>query len=135
MACTRVAGGTDLAVGRAWFVLLALLAGGVATSGCRKEAEAPREVTLEGRLEKIDLAKREVTVRYRPKDGAEEVLGVGAVTDETVITINDQPATLSDLREGEFARGTVRSEQVGNEKRRIVVSIRVERATPVGEGG
>jgi hypothetical protein len=75
----------------------------------------PREYTLQNaRLVKLDVAARTAEIEFvHPKSGRTQALN-GRVPDDCPITINDQPATLEQLRPGDVAavRGTVYSDRV-----------------------
>lgn len=121
---------------RAWSKTAAVLVLGawlLPGAGCRKPEDRSAVVALEGKVEKI-VAKPdgtgEITVVYTDKQ-QQTVKGVGEVTAETEILINGAVAKLSDIREGEQARGQVRIEKKGKDRRQVAISIHIDRAQPV----
>ena len=106
--------------------------------GCRQRDPGFEVISLEGKIEKIDLAPNdtgEITVVYYSEKRKQEVVGTGLVTRETEIMINGAVATLKDLREGDRVRGEVRVEKKHGKKRQIALKIYVDRPKPLGGQG
>jgi hypothetical protein len=115
-----------------WVVSL-LLTVVVVGSGCRQRDRKPELLDLEGRIESIKRESAqagEITISYYSEKMRREMTGSGEVTPETQITIDGEPATLADLREGDRVRGRVQIAKQRDGKRATAVSIRVERPKP-----
>ncbi len=111
--------------------LICLLVG----SGCRENEPDFEVVTLEGKVEKIDLKSDEIgkiSVLYYSEKQQRDMIGVGLVTAETEIMINGAVAKLRDLREGDRVRGEVRVEKKRGHKKQIALKIYVDRPKPIG---
>ena len=107
-------------------------------TGCRRDEQSFEIITLEGKVEKIDVrpdGTGEITVAYFSEKHGQEMIGTGLVTKETEIMISGAVAALKDVREGEQIRGEVRVEKTGDRKRRIALKIHIDRAQPVTDGG
>ncbi len=117
------------------FVLTMLMLGLFTASGCREAKENTEVVTLEGKVEKIELAQGglgQLTISYHSDKHDQDMVGTGLVTDETEIMINGIVASLADIREGEHIRGEVRVEKKGDDRKQIAMKIHVDRAVPIG---
>ena len=113
----------------------AVLAVGVA-GGCRQKDDAPEIVSLNGKVEKIDVASGLITARYYNAKRDAEIVGTGQVTAETEILINGVASRLADLRVGDRIRGEIRIVNNGEEIRRLVLKIHVDRPKhDAGNGG
>lgn len=113
----------------------AILAVGVA-GGCRQKDHAPEILSLNGKVEKIDLASGLITARYYSAKRDAEIVGTGQVTAETEILINGVASRLADLRVGDRIRGEIRVLNNGKETRQIVLKIHVDRPKhDAGNGG
>ncbi len=123
-------GGSAAVIGAA--VVLALGA-----HGCRQAEEEVDILTLQGKIEKVD-AKPDgtgtVTISYYNEKHGEEMVGTGAITRETEIMVNGVMAGMGDLRIGDQARGEVRINKRGKERRQIALKIYVERAETAPRG-
>lgn len=124
---------TAIRGGSAWrFVMVAALSGVLFVSAdCRKDEPSFEVLSLEGRIETIDLAKDgtgSVSVLYYNEKQKQDVIGVGVVTAETEIMINGALGKLSDLRAGDRIRGEVRVEGKGADRKQIAIKIRIDRA-------
>jgi hypothetical protein len=112
--------------GLASIVVMAVLAG--LAGGCERERDRDSIVEMEGIISEIDAPREVVTVRaYLAKHKLEREFEVHA-TEETEILINGSLATLSDLKIGEKAVGTIRIERDGDDKRYVALSVQIERA-------
>ncbi len=108
----------------------------VICSGCRDNEPGFEVISLEGKIEKIDLTSDEtgeITIVYYSQKQKREVVGTGLVTRETEIMINGAVAKLKHLRPGDRVRGDVRVEKAGDKTKRIVLKIYVVR--PKAGGG
>jgi len=119
---------------RLWNALIVLV---VLTSsgGCRQKEESPQTLKLDGKIEKITAqadGTGEITINYFSKKHNKTAEGVGEVTAETRILINDKPGTITDLRVGERVYGEVLVRKNGEEKRMIALEIHVDRAVLSG---
>ncbi len=104
-------------------------------SGCRENEPGFEVISLEGKIEKIDLTSDEtgeITIVYYSKKQRQEVVGTGLVTRETEIMINGAVAKLKHLRPGDRVRGDVRVEKKRGKKRQIALKIYVDRPKPLG---
>jgi hypothetical protein len=113
-------------------LLLAVLA---TCPGCRRDEPGFEVMSLEGKIEKIELETGEtgkITVLYYSEKHKQDVAGTGLVTKDTEIMINGAIAKLSDLRVGERVRGEVRVEKKGRVKTQVALKITVDRPKPVG---
>lgn len=130
MQTTRVLGGSAALIGT--MVLL-----GLSVTGCRQADDEVDILTLQGKVEKID-AKPDgtgtVTISYYNEKHGEDMIGTGAITRETEIMINGVMAGIGDLQVGDQARGEVRIDKRGKERRQIAVKIYVDRAEPAPKG-
>ncbi len=103
----------------------------LASAGCRKDEPSFEVLSLEGRIENIEVrgdGTGSVSVLYYNEKQKQDVIGVGLVTPETEIMINGALAKLSDLRAGDRVRGEVRVEGKGAERKQIAIKIRIDRA-------
>ena len=110
----------------------------VICSGCRENEPGFEVISLEGKIEKIDLTSDEtgeITIVYYSKKQRQEVVGTGLVTRETEIMINGAVAKLKHLRPGDQVRGDVRVEKKRGKKRQIALKIYVDRPKPLGDEG
>ena len=108
---------------------LLMLPAGV--QGCSKSEDAPEHKRVEGVIERIDLAKSEVTLRYHnPKYGQERTI-TGKATATTEIFINGALRTLEDLHEGERVSvvGWIRGH--GADREVVAEEIRTQRAETI----
>ena len=113
----------------------AILAAGVAV-GCRQKDDTPEILSLNGKVEKIDLASGLITARYYSARRDAEVVGTGEVTGETEILINGVASKLADLRVGDRIRGEIRIVNEGEKTRRLILKMDVDRAKHgAGNGG
>jgi len=106
-------------------------------TGCRRDEQSFEVITLEGKVEKIDVrpdGTGEITVAYFSEKHGQEMIGTGLVTKDTEIMIGGAVAALKDIREGEKIRGEVRVEKTGDRQRRIALKIYIDRAQPVTDG-
>ncbi len=106
--------------------------------GCRDDDPGFEVISLEGKIEKIELQTDEtgkITVLYYSEKNKQEVAGKGLVSKDTEIMINGAAARLSDLRVGERIRGDVRVEKKGSGGIQTVLKIYVDRPKPVGGDG
>ncbi len=107
--------------------------------GCRENEPGFDVISLEGKIEKIDLTSAEtgeITIVYYSKKQRQEVVGTGLVTRETEVMINGAVAKLKQLRPGDRVRGEVRVEKKRGKKRQIALKIYVDRPKPTDhEGG
>ena len=111
------------------------MAVGVA-GGCRQKDDAPEIVSLNGKVEKIDVASGLITARYYNAKRDAEIVGTGQVTAETEILINGVASKLADIRVGDRIRGEIRIVNNGEETRRLVLKIHVDRPKhDAGNGG
>lgn len=114
------------------FVMAAALSGVLfGPAGCRKDEPSFEVLSLEGRIEKVDVATDgtgSVSVLYYNEKQKQDVIGVGVVTPETEIMINGALGKLSDLRAGDRIRGEVRVEGKGADRKQIAIKIRIDRA-------
>lgn len=97
--------------------------------GCSEKKPTEEIITLEGKIEKIDVRSDgtgKITVVYRDKKDV-EMAGIGEVTAETEIMINGALAKLSELKVGERVRGQVRVTKHNNERKQVVLKITAER--------
>lgn len=105
-------------------------------AGCREEDEGPRVIEIEGTITRV-LANPdgtgEIAASFRREKDNEQTEGVALVTAETRILINDKPATLGDLHEGERIHGQVRSEKIGKVRRYTALTVHADRIMPVDE--
>lgn len=114
-------------------VFVPLLAGWLfALPGCGDDKPSFEVLSLEGRVEEVDLKGGTVSVEYYNEKKKENVIGTGQVTDETEIMINGVLATLADLRVGDRVAGQVRVEKKGQAQTQIAMKIHVTRPKPVG---
>ncbi len=104
----------------------------IALPGCGEDKPSFEVLSLEGRIEEIDVAEKTISVLYYNEKKKEDVIGKGRVTDETEIMINGVVAQLSDLRQGDRVRGQVRVEKKGKTQDQIAMKIHVDRPKPVG---
>lgn len=103
--------------------------------GCSKNELAFEIITLEGKIEKIDVTSEssgEISVLYYSEKNKQEMIRSGLVTKETEIMINGAIAKLSDLREGDRIRSEVRVDKKNKKKTPTALKIYVDRATPPG---
>lgn len=110
--------------------MVVVLAATSAIVGCREPNTRVDIVSMEGRIEKIDVrpdGTGKITVVYRDKDDR-ETTGVGDVTNETEIMIAGAAAKIGDLKVGDRVRGEVRMVREGRERRQLVLKILVDRA-------
>jgi transcription termination factor Rho len=108
----------------------------LASAGCRNKQERPNVIPLEGKVEKISLKSDdagEITVSYTDQNQG-LAKGTGLVTSETDIMINGAVSVLKDLQEGDRVRGEVKVVREGDERKHVVLRIRVERASSASGG-
>ena len=107
----------------------------VVLPGCSKKEPAFEIVTLEGKIEEIDVTSEssgEITVLYYSEKNKQEMIRSGLVNKETEIMINGAIAKLTDLREGDRIRGEVRVDKKNKQKTPTALKIYVDRATATG---
>ena len=109
-----------------------LLAAVLFVPGCRENKPSVDILSLEGKIEAINQAKREISVLYYNEKHRKEMIGVGQVTPETEIMINGAVAQLGDLRPGDRVRGEVRIEKAGGKQVQTALKIHVDRPQPLG---
>ncbi len=96
-------------------------------TGCSKEKNEPRMDEVTGTIENIGA--KTVTVRSFSKKHNKELTYDVQVDSETEILINGSLASISDLKIGEAASGSVRIVEKDKDQRIITaVKVRVERA-------
>jgi len=121
-------------------VIYVFMCGSIVVSapvGCRDNDPGFEVITLEGKVEKIDVnpdGTGEITVAYFSEKHNQEMIGTGTITKETEIMINGALAQLKDIRVGERIRGEVRIQNKGDKKNRIALKIHVDRAKPFTPG-
>ncbi len=119
-------------------VIFMVLAGLVATGGCRDQKPSVSILPLEGKVEKVDVrpdGTGSITILYFNEKKGQEVADKGEVTKETEIMINGAVATLADIKVGERVRGEVKIEKVGEERKHTAIKINIDRtltAAPTG---
>lgn len=104
-------------------------------TGCGKKDDGPKVMTLEGKVEKLDIkadGTGELTVLYYSEKHNQDMLGTALITPETEVLIDGVIATVKEIRIGERVRGDVRVDKKGNKKTQTVVKIYVDR--PKTEG-
>jgi hypothetical protein len=114
-------------------IILATMA--LSTPGCSKKDEGPKVMTLEGKVEQLELKANGtgvLTVLYFSEKQNQDVLGTALITPTTEVLIDGVIATAKEIRIGERVRGDVRVDKKGNKKTQIVVKIYVDR--PKTEG-
>ncbi len=107
----------------------------VVLPGCSKNEPAFEIVTLEGKIEEIDVTSEssgEITVLYYSEKNKQEMIRSGLVSKETEIMINGAIAKLTDLREGDRIRSEVRVDKKNKKKTPTALKIYVDRAAPPG---
>ncbi len=107
----------------------------VVLPGCSKKEPAFEIITLEGKIEEIDVTSEstgEITVLYYSEKNKQEMIRSGLVSKETEIMINGAIAKLTDLREGDRIRGEVRVDKKNKKKTPTALKIYVDRATTSG---
>ncbi len=105
-------------------------------TGCREKDKGPEILDIEGQITRViahDDGTGEIVATFHSLKQNKEIEGVALVTAETKILINDKPATLADLREGERIRGQIRAEKVGKTRQYTALTIHADRALPVGD--
>jgi len=105
-------------------------------SGCRRSEPGFEVLTLQGKIEKLDVHSDEtgeITLLYYSEKHGQEMIGSGLITKETEIMINGAIARLSDLREGDRVRGEVRIEKKKGERMQTALKIYVDRPEPAGD--
>ena len=105
--------------------------------GCRDNDPGFEVITLEGKVEKIEVeadGTGEITVLYFSEKHNQEMLGTGTITKDTEIMISGVLARLEDIRVGEHVRGEVRIQKKREKKERIALKIYIDRAQPVTGG-
>jgi redox-regulated HSP33 family molecular chaperone len=112
----------------------------VVLPGCSKNEPAFEIVTLEGKIEEIQVTSEssgEITVLYYSEKNKQDMIRSGLVGKETEIMINGAIAKLTDLREGDRIRGEVRVDKKNQKKTPTALKIYVDRAntTPSPQGG
>lgn len=111
---------------------------GIGAPGCRQAEDEADILTLQGKIEKVD-AKPDgtgtVTISYYNEKHGEEMVGTGEISRETEIMVNGVMAGIGDLRVGDQARGEVRINKRGKERRQIALKIYVERGESAPQGG
>lgn len=101
------------------------------TGGCRDKPAAPTARVLDGVIEKVDLARQEMTVRYyaeRQKIERDQTVRINKATE---VMINGVVARLEDVRVGERARGEVLIERTGDDVIYTAKRIEIQRAEPL----
>ena len=112
-------------------VLAALTAVIVVVQGCSKASDTRDYRTIEGVIERIDLAKAEVTLRYYSQKRDREVNITGKATAETEVFINGVLSSLEDLREGERVTVVGWAKGHGADREVVAERIRAERAETI----
>jgi len=109
----------------------------VSFPGCKEKEPAVDILTLEGKVEKIDMhsdGTGKITVEYYSEKQGQKMLGTGLVTKETEILIDGVASKLADVREGDRVHGEVRIAKRGEQRVQTALKITIERPKPVGEG-
>ena len=103
----------------------------VVLPGCGKKEDSRQHLRREGIIERIDLDRSEVTLRYYSEKHKIETTVTGKATPETEILINGVLSSLDQLRVGERVSviGWVRGH--GDRREVVAVSINVERAETI----
>jgi len=125
----------DAPANRTAVLFCALLALVATATGCSKKDDGPTVMTLEGKIEKLDLnadGTGELTVLYYSEKHNQDALGTALITPETEVLIDGVIATVKEIHLGERVRGDVRVDKKGNKKTQTVVKIYVTR--PKTEG-
>ncbi len=107
----------------------------LSATGCSKKDDGPMVMTLEGKVERLDLKANgtgELTVLYFSEKRNQDVAGTASITPETEVLIDGVVATAKEIRIGERIRGDVRVDKKGDKKTQTVVKIYVNR--PKTEG-
>ena len=111
-------------------VLLAVVQPGI---GCREKAPSFDILTLEGKVEKVDVGPNgtgKITVVYFSEKRNQDIVGTASVNRNNEIMINGAVATLEAVRVGEHVRGEVRIEKKGKDKIQTALKIYIDRAQP-----
>lgn len=115
--------------GRTWLMIAAIACGSL--GGCTEREGEPKVVSLKGVVERIDRQNREVTVRFYSEKRDAELTQVVRVTDETEILINGALATLTDVKEGERAEGSIRVTKSADATVYTALRVQIIRADPL----
>jgi len=100
------------------------------TAGCSPDEPKVEVITLEGKIEKIDVTSDsagQITVVYFNEKQKQEVSGTASINRETEILVDGAAAALRDLRAGERIRGDVRVEKTGKDRKLTVLKVVVNR--------
>jgi len=101
-----------------------LLGSTLLIAGCSKYDEEPEHRQIEGTVEKLNLDKGEVAMRFFHKKTQTEQVISGMVTDQTEVLINGRVAALKDIRLKE--RITVTGYRKGSGRNAQIVAVKVE---------
>ncbi len=103
--------------------------------GCSESDDQREYQSVEGTIERIDLASGQVTLLYFSKKHDREVTITGTATPETEIFINGALATLEDLREGERVSVVGWVKGHGTEKQVVAERVNATRAETIRRSG
>jgi len=107
---------------------------GLTANGCSRDDGKPEVISVTGIVEKIDVHKGEIVVRYTSAKQNKELTGIALLTPETEVIVSGAISRADEIRPGEKVVGEVRVEKKGSERTFVALKITITRAEPIATG-